>query len=192
MMGREEILNRLKTAAVAPTEHPGVFQPPESKQNLRDQFLRMSKVVGGNAYQLPSLKEAGSKIKELYKNCQTIVNTSSKLQGYEDDAFFEKPQDLNDVDLAIVDGQFGVAENGAIWVTVEQMKHRSVLFLSQHLVVLLSKENLAATMHHAYEKLQLPMAGFGVFLAGPSKTADIEQSLVIGAHGARSLSVFLF
>jgi L-lactate dehydrogenase complex protein LldG len=44
-------------------------------------------------------------------------------------------------------------------------------------------------MHAAYEELGKVKSSFGLFLSGPSKTADIEQSLVIGAHGARSLTV---
>jgi L-lactate dehydrogenase complex protein LldG len=46
-------------------------------------------------------------------------------------------------------------------------------------------------MHQAYERLQGREYNFGVFIAGPSKTADIEQSLVLGAHGARTMTVFL-
>jgi len=46
-------------------------------------------------------------------------------------------------------------------------------------------------MHHAYDRIGDADYGFGLFLAGPSKTADIEQSLVLGAHGSRSMTVFL-
>ena len=46
-------------------------------------------------------------------------------------------------------------------------------------------------MHHAYDRIAQAEYPFGLFLAGPSKTADIEQSLVLGAHGSRSMTVFL-
>ena len=99
---------------------------------------------------------------------------------------------LKDVDLSCVAGQLGVAENGAVWVTgPSEPLHRAILFLTQHLVLVLPKAALRNNMHEAYAEIGVPQPGFGVFISGPSKTADIEQSLVIGAHGARSLHVIM-
>lgn len=102
------------------------------------------------------------------------------------------PQDLALVDVAILRGQFGVAENGSIWLDETNFGgHRVLPFITQHLVIVLDKTMIVNNMHDAYAQLDVTKTGFGLFLAGPSKTADIEQSLVIGAHGARSLRVFL-
>ena len=105
---------------------------------------------------------------------------------------YEKTMDglsLAEVEVLEIDGEFGVAENGAIWLTEEAMPHRVAPFICQHLVINVSK--IVPNMHAAYEELKMPNSSFGLFLAGPSKTADIEQSLVIGAHGARSLTVVI-
>jgi L-lactate dehydrogenase complex protein LldG len=96
---------------------------------------------------------------------------------------------LAEVEVLEIDGEFGVAENGAIWLTEESLPHRVAPFICQHLVINVSK--IVPNMHAAYEELKKPSSRFGLFLAGPSKTADIEQSLVIGAHGARSLTVVI-
>ncbi len=101
------------------------------------------------------------------------------------------PHDLEDVDVAIVPGEFAVAENGAVWVNARGLKHRAILFLVQHLVLVVRGDAVVNTMHEAYARLEFAEPGFGVFISGPSKTADIEQSLVIGAHGPRSHTVFL-
>jgi L-lactate dehydrogenase complex protein LldG len=101
------------------------------------------------------------------------------------------PHDLQDVEFALFEGTLGVAENGAIWLSEAQMGQRVAPFICQRLGIIVKKENVVPLMHHAYKALEITDMGFGTFISGPSKTADIEQSLVIGAHGSRELFVFL-
>ena len=98
---------------------------------------------------------------------------------------------LETVEVAIISAQFGVAENGSLWITDELLPTRVLPFICQHLVVLVSRNEIVATMHDAYDKIGSAEYGFGTFIAGPSKTADIEQSLVLGAHGPKTMTVFL-
>jgi L-lactate dehydrogenase complex protein LldG len=105
---------------------------------------------------------------------------------------YDDPHTLENVDLAILRAHFGVAENGACWMTEDQMIERALPFITQHLALVLRRDAMVADMHAAYELIAAAGDyGFATFIAGPSKTADIEQSLVLGAHGPRSLIVFL-
>lgn len=103
----------------------------------------------------------------------------------------QKPHDFEKLDVLVLQGDFGVAENGAIWISDHGLPVRVLPFISKHLVLVLDKSELVADLHQAYARLEESMYGFGLFISGPSKTADIEQSLVMGAQGALSLSVFL-
>ncbi len=101
------------------------------------------------------------------------------------------PHELEGIGLAVIPGAFAVAENGAVWVPTAALKHRGVFVVAEHLALAVPASEIVNDMHEAYRRIAYPGAGFGVFIAGPSKTADIEQALVIGAHGARSCTVFL-
>jgi L-lactate dehydrogenase complex protein LldG len=84
-----------------------------------------------------------------------------------------------------------VAENGAVWLSDEVMGQRVIPYICQHLGVVVRAESIVPTLHEAYDIIGEGTYGFGGFIAGPSKTADIEQALVLGAHGPLSMAVFI-
>ncbi len=102
----------------------------------------------------------------------------------------EDPRDFAGTDVAIVRGAFGVVENGAVWIP-RAFRHKAMLFIPEALVILLDRKQIVCNMHEAYAREDFDTYDFGSFIAGPSKTADIEQALVIGAHGARDVTVIL-
>ena len=120
-----------------------------------------------------------------------VLSLSEEFRSFSNLVIPDDAHQLADLDVAIISGQFGVAENAAIWLEERDMGLRALPFITEHLVIVLEKDQLVSNMHEAYERIGKGASGFGLFIAGPSKTADIEQSLVIGAHGAKSLRVVL-
>lgn len=107
-------------------------------------------------------------------------------------AALKDPHELEGLDFAIIPGEFGVAENGAVWVAGSSLgPQRAIFVVTQHLALVVPANQIVHNMHQAYDRIRFERPGFGLFISGPSKTADIEQSLVIGAHGARSCTLFL-
>jgi len=98
---------------------------------------------------------------------------------------------LENVDNAVIEAHFSVAENGAVWITEDRVHARVLPFICQYLSVIVHAKSIVPTMHEAYKNIGEEKYGFGTFIAGPSKTADIEQSLVLGAHGSRTMTIFL-
>ena len=120
-----------------------------------------------------------------------IYSSSPTFENFTNCQLPQHPAEFADLDLAIVEGQFASAENAAIWLDESNLDLRAIPFITAHLVIVIRKDNIVGNMHEAYERIGSTNSGFGVFIAGPSKTADLEQSLVIGAHGAMSLKVVI-
>jgi L-lactate dehydrogenase complex protein LldG len=155
------------------------------------QFKKVLESIGGHVTELNNIQDLKQIIEKEKSTGGYIVNTIAELGTIEEKIESLSSYELAGVDTAFVRGSIGVAENGAIWLYESLMINRLLPFICQHLILVIEKKNIVATMHRAYQIVEVAKEGFGVFIAGPSKTADIEQSLVIGAHGARSLHVYI-
>lgn len=151
-----------------------------------EQFSISLKSVGGEAFLIKE-EELDETIKFLYPNEKVICsNIEACTLGNFEANEQNDPHNLKDIDLAIVKGEFAVAENGAVWLKNEKNRHRSLYFIAQNIVIVVKRDSIVNNMHEAYKLISFEKPEYGLFVSGPSKTADIEQSLVIGAHGPKS------
>lgn len=194
MSSKENILKKISMLNLIEQPYPDYDFLYPDKEILVEKFFESLKLIGGSGFLVESITHAEEQIKtfaylkpesKVFSAFKEISIANTNLED------FPEPKKLNDLDLAIVKGEFGVVENGAIWINPENLKHRAVLFACAHLVIVLSKKDLFLNMHQAYQRTDFTKHKTTYFISGPSKTADIEQCLVIGAQGAKSLNVFL-
>jgi L-lactate dehydrogenase complex protein LldG len=190
---RDEILKALRAAAPAPTPLPDIARLDAVRYpDVRERFAKSVVEVGGRCIFVEgALEDALGAIPE-YASARKVVSlvpgvgkTNVGLASVSD------PHELHDVDFCVLQAEVGVAENGACWLVHHGGANRAVAFLTQHLAVVVRADALVHNLHEAYARVAIPSPGFAMWLSGPSKTADIEQALVIGAHGARSCTVLV-
>jgi len=195
MSSREKILSAVRANQPELTVLPNIelLKSYGNKENLLAQYTTVATNIGAKVYEVKNVGEVKMIIQNNFGAGKRIVSTIAELKDIADTKQYlsDLPGQLADVELAILKSDISVAENGATWITEEQMGQRVLPFITQHLAVIVSAKNIVATMHDAYSLIGITNPGFGAFIAGPSKTADIEQSLVIGVHGPRSMSLFL-
>lgn len=192
MSARETILKNITANKPQLVDLPAIdFNGVIQYNDLVQQYKTVLQSIGGGTVELQNINALQEELQAKKANGEFVVNRITALGEVENTITQLTATDLAAVDTAYVEGTLAVAENGAIWLYESQMGNRLLPFICQHLVIVIERKKIVPTMHHAYQQIETAKEGFGVFLAGPSKTADIEQSLVIGAHGARSLIVYI-
>ncbi len=192
---KSRILSKLRKQIVDQVELPSAsgegawirYDDPKSK------FCEMVVTAGGQCLEVDSWEAVREKLSEFpeWQEAKHKLSLTSKVESDVDISQIEDPHDLENLDFVIQRGQLAVSENGAIWVSDAEVKHRVVYFITQFLVLVIDAADIVHNMHEGYARAKIPQPGFGLWVSGPSKTADIEQSLVIGAHGCRELTVFV-
>ncbi|MDR0833036.1 MAG: LUD domain-containing protein [Candidatus Symbiothrix sp.] len=191
MSSKDEILDNIRKNIKATYDLPEITIEAIRYADKVSQFTETIQNVGGQVVLLEKGQDLNSCIQSLYPEAKVIASNVHEITiANRNPDTVETPYQLNGTDLAIIQGELGVAENGCIWIP-QNVKEKAVYFISEHLVILLDKDNIVNNMHEAYRQIQIGAYGFGMFISGPSKTADIEQALVIGAHGAKGVTVIL-
>ena len=189
-MKKEELLNKLRRNVVRQFDMPSKPVDGIVYSDVTNQFVEMSKTVGAKVLEVKSSDDLNSVIRKAYPNAKIFASSINGIEADLNPDTIASAADLNGTDVGIIQGELGVAENGCVWIP-QTMKERAVCFISEELVILLDKDNIVSNMHEAYKRIQMPHYGYGVFISGPSKTADIEQALVMGAQAARGVTVIL-
>lgn len=193
-MSRVSILEAIRRAqpALKPLPDPAALGVGGRMEGTRAQFVATLDFIGARVVCGGRLEEAGSWLRENLPPGARVASTVPGLPGNVELGEVTDPHELEGVHTAVFPARLGVCENGAVWVEESDLGHRVLPMIAEQLFILIRASDLVADMHEAYRRIGEAGTGFGLFLAGPSKTADIEQCLVIGAHGARGATVFIW
>jgi L-lactate dehydrogenase complex protein LldG len=160
-----------------------------SPASLLAAFKESLERMGGIFLDPPVSGDAIAPVRERIANAKVVCSTVPEIAGNCDISRIGRPQDLADVDYAIVCAAFGVAETGSVLLSERELRVNAVAYLAQHLIVLLDPADIVVNLHHAYRRPEFREGHYAAFHTGPSATADIEGVLIHGAQGVRSLSV---
>ena len=207
-MKKVDFLNKLRQNTHVQYDMPDMKIDGIQYVDILQQFIEMTKAVGGHVIEASKDDDPNDLVRMAYPDAEVfatnlpeielskLVNNAAgkcnpdKVKLRNPDTVAEA-NGLNGTDVGIVRGQIGVAENGCVWIP-QTMKEKAMLFISEYLVIFLDRDGIVDNMHEAYDLIEMdPRYNFGTFISGPSKTADIEQALVMGAQAARGVTVVL-
>ena len=193
MSSRASILEKIKqNQPTAISDLPSLTFLGLDTFDILEKYKTTLRSIGGDFVEVKNYNAIIDFVKQNYDVEKLIITTIPELAEIAKlDWLNDDPHTLENVELTLIKAHFGVAENSALWVTDDILGQRVSVFIPQYLAIVVNKKDIVATMHQAYDRIGNQEYGFGTFIAGPSKTADIEQSLVLGAHGARGLMVFI-
>ena len=157
------------------------------------QYITMTESVGGHVIEVKEGQDINQLIKDLYPDAKEFASNLPEITiATRNPDEVGRARDLNGTDVGIIRGKFGVAENACVWIP-QTMKEKAICFISENLVILLPKSQIVNNMHEAYKRIEFDKTydGYGTFISGRSKTADIAQVLVMGAQAARSATILL-
>jgi L-lactate dehydrogenase complex protein LldG len=194
MSNKDDILKRYRANVIKKFDMPDLSDIKAiTYPNPLVQFVKMTEMVGGQVIEVDPGRDVNVLIRELFPEAKEIASNLPEITiATRNPDTVGRARDLNGTDVGIIRGKFGVAENACIWIP-QTMKEKAVCFISENLIILLPKSQIVNNMHEAYKRIEFDKEydGYGTFISGPSKTADIAQVLVMGAQAARSATVLL-
>lgn len=191
-MNKEDLFKKLRANTREQYDMPDMNIDGIKYADTYKQFVEMTQTVGGKVVEANKTDDLNMLIRNLYPDAKVFASSLPYITiAQRNPDTIAEAKDLDGTDVGIVEGKIGVAENGCIWIP-QTMKEKAVCFISEYLVIVLDRQSIVNNMHEAYKSIEFDSTyNFGTFISGPSKTADIEQALVMGAQAARGVTVII-
>ena len=205
---RAEIFARLKqaNASRAKTPHPGAIAPPK-RGSLRgksrlDQFIQAATAQYATIAEVPRFVDIPASVTGWLKGqnlprdlvVAPILSTYDWGDGNEIRTRIgaATTSDMVGISLALS----AVAETGTVMMIASEHTPTTLNFVPDVDIIVISKKDVEAGLEGCWEKLRdwkknNPMPRAVNFITGPSRTADVEATMVLGAHGPRRLHLIL-
>ena len=190
-MDKRQILSKIRGSRWQSFDMPSFDAlTPVAYDDKVQKFMETLEAVGGHAVLSEEGTDIDALVRSIYPEAVTVASSLPYINADMNPDEIAEASALNGTDLGVVEGVLAVAENGCVWVP-QTMKERAVLFISERLIIIVDGNDIVNNMHEAYSRIQTPDYGYGCFISGPSKTADIAQALVMGAQAARDVTVII-
>lgn len=191
---RNEILGRIKSGKPALRPLPDVPIFP-FRGNPKEEFINHLLNFDGRVIEFRTRDEAMKWLKEQPEISSGVNKIYSSTAGFDGNVKEEDLADLKNasrINSCVTEGELGVGEMGAIWVTDKSLGHVACALLSRRLFILLDVDRIVGGLHEAYAYLKPHEHQYGSFFTGPSATADIEAVHITGAQGPLVMTVLLY
>lgn len=197
MSAKDIILNKLRQNTGETYDMPQLdeLNPITYIDPVAEFIQKTTTTAGARLIEMKEGELLNDIIRQAYPESKIIASNLPNVEAQLNPDNVAEAQDLMRVDVGVVEGRIGVAENACIWIP-QTMKEKAICFASEQLVIVLNRQDIVNNMHEAYERIAaskeyFQQFKFGTFISGPSKTADIESALVYGAQAARGVTVVL-
>ncbi len=176
-----------------PSIRPEYVNMDDPWSMFKSQLLKNSCIL----IETESIEGAPAKLRDVWKDKIVHLSDKSPLQElpWQEHGYENKPYKVSkDVNQIATIAQAAIAESGALMITCDYNNPSSMNFLAQSHCIFINKQNIYTYFEDVPDKIYEEHQGKGAinFISGPSRTADIEQTLLIGAHGPKELVILVY
>ncbi len=202
---REKVLKNIREALIISAKAP--FNEPDQDTRFFKQSAEIAEIRFAETF-----KDNGGKFiycaneKEYIKNLNTVMKTYCLPEVFCNDndlintlekhniPYISDHKKLEASDCTLTPCEYLIARTGTIMISAQNKKIMRTYFTSPFHLVFAHTSQIADDISDALKNLKAKyekIPHFITFITGPSRTADIEKTLVMGAHGPRELILFL-
>ena len=195
--------NKVKSNDRSESPHTVVGCTHFSEEDILRLFIERVEASSATLERIGSLKDFPKEVrnyvlKRLLGSGKPTFNINNpQLDDLSWDSVAELiPKEISpECSISVTSAYCGIAETGSVVLLSETDRSTAAYFLPDTLIVALAEDDIVATQESVWTRLHADhqsMPRSVIFMTGPSRTGDIEQKIVIGAHGPRRVHLVLY